>query len=901
MSIGRTIRRPFFIIAILLALLSSTTFAPVSQANVEQRNGLYAASNSHVAIPDIYGEGQLTVPASYSTSTQVNRSESRNELVIAKAADTTTSTIHPLDVDVTVTGTLSQGTWVTYTHNLGPNPDGLHPVKVYDSTYGPMWGVGKYATDFAAGTAPADMFGDGADGALIVATNTADNPIDAACTGTVGSQTLNATNASFAQGQQILIHQTQGTNAGQWERNIIQGYTAGTITLHTPLIGTYTTGAQVLVMKRYTNVTVNSGVTWTAKAWNGMTGGILAFLVDGTVTVAGLIVADGTGYRGASGIAVGLSGGDKRTGYSGESITATVNAYGGADQGAGWGQSTTYPAPGTGGAGGQGSRGSDGAGGGGGGGNGTSGTAGANGYPQGWTDNGGGYGTTSGSIDLTTMTFGGGGGGGGLGNPGNGSTSTAGGAGGGAIFIFGATINVSGAITSNGIAGQGGGGGSQFGGSGGGAGGSVLIKSQVATLGSSLVTANSGVDGSGDSICGAGGSGGAGRIRIEYCESISGSTNPSASTQKLTCYIAAQIETAPYNQGQLNLPENITGNGIYKVQYGRKLDFAGAGNQLVYLRVPVGLFGSVSLDALVSGLSGNALFLLDVGDDGSIDWSNTVANDSTNTNSGLASVFNSYWSSHGAPVSGTLDVPVRVWLGSAGQVLLTNLIMSPKYAYLPLITASQPPLAAPTLNAITAPGINAHYTVSWSSVPSATSYLLQEATDSSFAGATVAYSGTNLSTQIPSRNITTYFYRVMASNQNNNSSWSNSQSVSVRWELEPDNYYTQSTQILSTGQDVYGYPNDAKDFFSFYAPVNGQITVDLTNHNGQGVQLQLFYQTVSNRVGLVTGSPYYLSYSGLAGWYYVYIYSAGNYNSNSPYTLNVTYPASLAQTMVASP
>lgn len=73
--------------------------------------------------------------------------------------------------------------------------------------------------------------------------------IYSACSGTAGAYTLSATNASFAAGQEILIHQTQGTNAGQWERNTIQSYTAGTITLKNPLLGSYVSGAQVLAMR----------------------------------------------------------------------------------------------------------------------------------------------------------------------------------------------------------------------------------------------------------------------------------------------------------------------------------------------------------------------------------------------------------------------------------------------------------------------------------------------------------------------------------------------------------------------------------------------------------------------------------------------------------------------------
>lgn len=73
--------------------------------------------------------------------------------------------LRPLDVDVTVNSG-NAGDWVTFSHALGPDPQTLHPVKIFDANYAALQGVGKYATDFSAGTASADMFGDGRDGVM---------------------------------------------------------------------------------------------------------------------------------------------------------------------------------------------------------------------------------------------------------------------------------------------------------------------------------------------------------------------------------------------------------------------------------------------------------------------------------------------------------------------------------------------------------------------------------------------------------------------------------------------------------------------------------------------------------------------------------------------------------------
>ena len=60
-------------------------------------------------------------------------------------------------------------------HTLGPDPQTLHPVKVYTPDYSKLWGVGKYATDFGQGTASADMFGDGLDGVMPTSGNLDNN------------------------------------------------------------------------------------------------------------------------------------------------------------------------------------------------------------------------------------------------------------------------------------------------------------------------------------------------------------------------------------------------------------------------------------------------------------------------------------------------------------------------------------------------------------------------------------------------------------------------------------------------------------------------------------------------------------------------------------------------------
>jgi hypothetical protein len=126
------------------------------------------------------------------------------------------------------------------------------------------------------------------------------------------------------------------------------------------------------------------------------------------------------------------------------------------------------------------------------------------------------------------MTFGGGGGGGWQDNA---PTSVGtGGAGGGIVVLIAKNILVSGSISADG--GDGGAVSSEFANGGGGAGGSVLLRGDSITLGSSLISATGGTGGNGS------GSGGAGRIRAEYCTSLSGGVaDPAASVAQISCAV----------------------------------------------------------------------------------------------------------------------------------------------------------------------------------------------------------------------------------------------------------------------------------------------------------------------------------------------------------------------------
>lgn len=373
-------------------------------------------------------------------------------------------------------------------------------------------------------------FGTGADGALVISSNTTESPVDSSCSGSAGANTLTVgAGLTFAAGDMVLIHQTRGTGAGAWEIQKVNSYSGTTLTLFSSLDNTYTDSgasqAQVRKVPQYSSVTVNSGVTWKPKAWDGNVGGILALMCSGTTTVTGTISAAGTQgtYVGPADHPGDDTSRQTRMGFGGGEVEEEAQAY----QGEGTGGDRTTQSSSANGNGGGGANGSAGNRGGGGGGNGSAGSNGGN--------SGGTGGSTAGAADLTTMVFGGAGGGGAAIG---GTEQSTGGTGGGIIVIISRNLIVTGSITANGGSGSAT---TTEGPGGGGAGGSILVKAFSATLGSSLVTATGGTGEAGNAGT-AGGNGGDGRIRVEAC-TVSGTTNPtvSSATTRTWCSSAAYL------------------------------------------------------------------------------------------------------------------------------------------------------------------------------------------------------------------------------------------------------------------------------------------------------------------------------------------------------------------------
>jgi hypothetical protein len=322
---------------------------------------------------------------------------------------------------------------------------------------------------------------------------------------------------TFAAGDLLLVLQTTGivpepssggaslidlssSPVGRWELARVSSASAGSLNLAAPLVYSYSANVtQIVRVPEYTTVTINATRSISPRAWNGSTGGVVAFLASGTVTNNGSIDARGSGFRGGQPVddssgTTGCAGLDQAApggGQKGEGIAAT--RYGASITGRG------HVANG-------------GAGGvcfyagGGGGGNGGAGGQGGNSE---LTIDGnravGGEGGASLTFSLLDHLLMGGGGGAGH------SSTVAGGAGGGIVFIRASALSGSGTVYASGSSSSA----SANAASGGGAGGTIYLRvAGAATCGS--IQAAGGTGGTSNSMAvGPGGGGGGGRILLQ--------------------------------------------------------------------------------------------------------------------------------------------------------------------------------------------------------------------------------------------------------------------------------------------------------------------------------------------------------------------------------------------------
>jgi site-specific recombinase XerD len=445
------------------------------------------------------------------------------------------------------------------------------------------------SNDDSISLAPTVSFGDGADGDIIVTSSTNINTTNiisgrtcsdggdavnysvSSLTSTTATLTTTPSAGCVSVGDEILLINLAGTptnydNVGNYETLTVDGVASNVITFtnsktkyygnngNDTNLGTVDNTQRVMLQRvpNYEDVTINTSVNLYPSAWNTAKGGVMYFKATGTVTITGNITADGYGYNAGSGVQAESGGGGGESFCDSVSATSTTTGKVGAAGGGGARNGASGYAGGAGNCGGGGggltggagsaSLGGAGAGGGGrnsagsGGGYGTFGYAG-NALTKG-TDGGtntsgngganyngasGGGGGTYGVADLSKLFLGSGGGGGGSWTD---YRSGDGGKGGGIVYVAANTITVNGTVSSDGANGSNAAY-SNRGSGGGGSGGSVKLFGSTVTMGSGLVTAD---NGAGGTVGYVGGAGGDGRIAVEYVDSVSGTTSPTATS-----------------------------------------------------------------------------------------------------------------------------------------------------------------------------------------------------------------------------------------------------------------------------------------------------------------------------------------------------------------------------------
>jgi hypothetical protein len=339
-------------------------------------------------------------------------------------------------------------------------------------------------------------FGDAVDGDITISADTTQSVSNKSCSGASGQKNLTIA-ADFSNGDVVRIEQPRGTGVGQWEINrVASGGGSTTLVMQENLHYTYTDSgasqAQIFLVKRYKNVTINVSKTLLAPAWDQNIGGDV-ILAAKQLTLIGLISAKDKGFLLGDGYTHTPATGYQAEGTANVKNLAQSTAKNGSGGGGGWTGETAAS-----------------------GGSGGHATAGTTGNNHGYGAVGGEGGDPAGSADLINMVFGGGAGGFGACDGTSCGASTNGG---GKVILFVKDIVITGGIN---VGSLNAGSGTHVSGSTGAA-GSVLIVCQTATLGSNLITAQPGTPGTAET---SGVAGSVGRIAIHHSGIVTGTSSP---------------------------------------------------------------------------------------------------------------------------------------------------------------------------------------------------------------------------------------------------------------------------------------------------------------------------------------------------------------------------------------
>jgi len=154
------------------------------------------------------------------------------------------------------------------------------------------------------------------------------------------------------------------------------------------------------------------------------------------------------------------------------------------------------------------------------------------------------------------------------------------------------------------------------------------------------------------------------------------------------------------------------------------------------------------------------------------------------------------------------------------------------------------------------------FTVGWSSLSGATSYTLQRAPSSSFAGAVTVYTGASVSYSQPGLGNGTYYYRVRANNSCGSSGWRNGGAIVISSApLTPGSINYPSSD--SDGSFTVGWSAvSGATSYTLQRATNSSFTSAVTVYNGASFSY--------SQTGLNNGTYYYRMRAnnscGSSGW-----------------------------------
>jgi hypothetical protein len=232
------------------------------------------------------------------------------------------------------------------------------------------------------------------------------------------------------------------------------------------------------------------------------------------------------------------------------------------------------------------------------------------------------------------------------------------------------------------------------------------------------------------------------------------------------------------------------------------------------------------------------------------------------------------------------------------DVTVTVLDEGVTHIYMPLVLRRWPPVPdPPALAPIDNADGNGTYSISWSSVPVAELYILEESSNVTFSDVRVLSDDSRTSYLVTGGGAGRRYYRVKARNQWGDSDWSNIRSADVLWEAEPnDERQTQANGPLISGLTYYGtFPSgaDIQDYYYFDLITPHSVELWLTDiPAGHNYDLVL-RDAVGNDIGY-SGEPgnaseHILTSSLPAGQYYIQVYHRSLGGSSQPYRLYLIY------------